>query len=170
MIFRRRHLDPFFFNADNCFEDSLEVISFIGGECAGHVFPDAVSWISAICCIPHFLNDPDRLKEQAGSRTVMDSGTLAGDRQILTRTAEGDDIHRRQIAAVQPGYITVMLHTRHPPVRHKYRKRLYFRIPDRNDPGEYTAQGERTGAVKQAAECQLLITHRPPPLHSGRAQ
>jgi hypothetical protein len=80
VILRRRHLDPFFFNSDNCFEDSFEVISSVGGESAGDIFPDAVSRVLSICCIPHFFDDADRLKEQARPITVMNSGTLAGDR------------------------------------------------------------------------------------------
>jgi hypothetical protein len=45
VIFRRRHLDPFFFNADNCFEDSFEIVSSVGGESAWDVLPDTVSRI-----------------------------------------------------------------------------------------------------------------------------
>lgn len=78
----------------------------------------------------------------------MDSGALARYGQILTRAAEGDDIHRRKLCSVQFGYIAVVLHLRQPLVRDKHREWFNFAAPLRLDPCKDAAKRKATGAVK----------------------
>ena len=97
---RRRHLGGRLFNADDRFEDRLEVCAAVAAEGAGHVLPDDVSRFISIGFLPHFFHDADRFMEQAGAFAIQ-PGPLARDGHILARAAEGDDVHGRQFRTAQ---------------------------------------------------------------------
>ena len=97
----------------DCFlEDCPKVLSFVGAESSGDIFPDHptgadVCTCSTSCgiCTPHFFYNSDLLHKEPGPFTGK-TGTPAGHRQVLARTAADDDIDGLHHRAVDLRYIS----------------------------------------------------------------
>ena len=110
-FFTSRNRNGFVLDPAQAFKDCSEVLAFVGTERSVDVFPDRKSRIFAIGRTPHFFYNSDRLIEQARPRTVK-TAAFSGNAHVLTRAAECDYIHRRQISTVQRRYISIVLHLR----------------------------------------------------------
>ena len=123
-----------------------------------HVLPADPSRIFAIGGTPHFFDDSDGFIEKAGTGTVQ-TVPSACHAHVLTWAAEGDDVHRLDLAAVHSGDVPVVFHKRQALGGHSYGKRLDLRSPHGSDTGKQPAQRKTPGAVKQASEGYSLILH-----------
>ena len=121
-----------------------------------HVFPHRPSWIFSIRTFPHFSNDAHGFVEKSRT-TAAQPAALSRDGKILTGRAEGNNIYRLQISAVQPMHISVVFHFGQPFFRHTDGKRLDLRSPYRRDPRHFPGQGKSANAIKKAAQCKSLM-------------
>ena len=154
--FRQRNICRGVFDADEAFEDAAEILPMLRGQGARHVFPHRPSRILSIRTFPHFSNDAHGFVEKSRT-TAAQPAALSRDGKILTGRAEGDNIHRLQISALQPVHVSVVFHFGQPFFRHTDGKRLDLRSPYRRDPRHFPGQGKSASAIKKAAQCKFLM-------------
>ena len=70
LFVRSRYRYGIGFDIADLLQDDSEVLSIVGGEGALNIFPQDVSRIFSICCIPHFIYDAYCLMEQTGAFAV----------------------------------------------------------------------------------------------------
>lgn len=58
---------------------------------------------------PHFSNNTNCLEEEAAAFAFVDAGLFAGNRLVLTRTPEGNDVHGLNLRSIDTGHITQVL-------------------------------------------------------------
>lgn len=104
---------------DEFFEDDFEILSFVGAERSGDIFPNSESWVYSTTFLPHFLDDPHSLHKQAASGRffvtvvgVFQPGALSCHAQILAWAAECDHIDRLYICTRYLADIAQMPHGR----------------------------------------------------------
>ena len=86
----------------------------------------------------------------------MQTGTgAARDREVLTRTAPADDVHGRQVRAIELCDISDMHHVGEVRFRDFDGERLDFRCPQGRDPVPHRSQRKAADAVEQAAHRQF---------------
>ena len=84
-------------------------------------------------CISHLPHDPDLLHEKAASRTGKTGSVAGSHRQILTRAAAADDVHRRQLIAPQLRDVSEVQHPRQALLRNANGERLDLAGPQWHD-------------------------------------
>lgn len=84
------------------------------------------------------------------------SGARSGNRQILTRAAAADYIHRRQHRPVQLCYVPYMDHVGEVMLRHLDGKRLYLACPQRLDTASYSGKRKSAYPIKERAESEYV--------------
>ena len=86
----------------------------------------------------------------------MQTGTgAARDREVLTRTAPADDVHGRQVRAIELCNISDMHHVGEVRFRDFYGERFDLRSPQGRDSISYRRQWKAADAVEQAAHCKF---------------
>lgn len=97
------------------------------------------------------MDHSDRLKEQGG---LLTSEPLAvpGDRKVLARRAEGDDIDRLDLPAVDLLDVPEVDHAGEPGLRDGAREWLDLAGPGRYDADRRRRAGTSAGAVEQTAQ------------------
>ena len=146
-------------------EDRPEVFPSGGAKSSVNVLPNCDLRKSPIRCTPHFVDDSDRLEEQGGLLT-SEPFTVPGDRKVLTRRAEGDDIDRFDLPSVDPLDVPEMDHSGEPGLSDGARERLDLAGPGRYDADRRCRAGASSGAVEQTA--QLHLYHFVAPCASRR--
>lgn len=87
-------------DADKGLQNLSKVFALVGGQGAGNIFPNSVSWLESISVFPHFFSDPDLLKKQR--RFVsFEAGPSPRSRQVLARRTPGKHIYRRDFGTIQ---------------------------------------------------------------------
>ena len=81
----------------------------------------------------------------------MDTGLFSGNGQILTRTAERDDIDRLDLVAFNVCNASEMFHVRKPNGRDRNGERFDFAGPHRFDPVHRSGKWESTRTVKKTS-------------------
>ena len=141
-LFRKRHLGCFrLFDADDLREDGLEVPSPGTRERACNILPDDESRIFSMCCTPHFPHDTNCLKEQYGL-LPMQPFPPSCDAEIRAGRAEGDDVHRLDLIAVNPMDVSKMFDGGKPLRGDANRERLNLRCPFRCNPRKNSTECE----------------------------
>jgi hypothetical protein len=104
---RSNNIKLWFFNVEELLEDRLEVIPGGRTESTGHIFPASKSGSNSITCpssfsisISHLPDYSYLLHEQTGSFSRQ-ACSCAGHTQILARAAAADNVHGRELCAVQ---------------------------------------------------------------------
>ena len=108
---------------------------------------------SLYVCISHLLYQSDLFHEQAGTRSGK-TCPCAGNRQILTWAAPADDVHGRQLRAIQLCDVTHMDHTWKALLRDLNGKGFNLRSPHRRNAAANGSQRKTTDAVKQASHSE----------------
>ena len=151
-FFRQRHLGCFwFFDADNLRKDGLEVPSPGTPERSCDILPDDESRIFSIRCTPHFPHNTNCLEEQYGF-LPMQPFPPSCDAEIRTGRAEGDNVHRLDLIAVNPMDVSKMFDGRKPLRGDTNRERLNFRCPLRCNPRKNRPKCEAPAPVKETAK------------------
>lgn len=149
---RSRDYSGIIAEADECLEDGAKVFSTGGRKDSWHVFKDGITGISTMCSTPHFSNNTNCLEEEAAAFAFVDTGLFASHTLVLTRTAECDDINRRDLSPIDAGHITQMLQMRETAVGNGNGIGLDFRSPDGFDTIEDTCQFKATAAGELRSE------------------
>lgn len=116
---------------DERFDDRGEVCALwlSARECSGNIFVDSIPRSYILTCpsrisftLSHLLYDPYCLKEQAAPRGLtiaapfmLHPGPRTSATEVLTGSAERNDIHQRQFTPAQFGHVSVMLYVATPP-------------------------------------------------------
>ena len=86
----------------------------------------------------------------------MQTGTgAARDREILTRAAPADDVHGRQVRAVELCNVPDMSHVGEVCFRDFDGERFDLRCPQGRDPVSHRSQRKAADAIEQAAHCKF---------------
>jgi len=91
------------------------------------------------------------LHEQAAP-LARESGAFACHTKVLTRAAACDDVHRRQLRPIQPGYIPDMEQVGESVFRHLDGKRFDLAGPYRRDAMAYGCQRKAADPIEQTAQ------------------
>ena len=94
-------------------------------------------------------------KKQSGTRALQSGACPGRNRAVLTRAAPADDVHGRQLRAVELCNISDMNHVGEVCHGHFDWERFDLRRPYRRDPVSHRRQREAADAVEQAAHRQL---------------
>ena len=94
-------------------------------------------------------------KKQSGTRALQSSACPGRNRAVLARAAPADDVHGRQLRAVELCNISDMNHVGEVRFRDFDGERLDLRSPHGCDPVSHRRQREAADAVEQAAHRQL---------------
>ena len=103
-VLRHRNICVLIRNLDERGEDLLEIFPRRAGQRVGHVLPDTESGILVIGGISHLLDDSYSLEEEGGLSTQQPR-LVARDTQVLARAAEGDDVYRLDVSAMDGMHI-----------------------------------------------------------------
>lgn len=92
----------------------------------------------------------------------MNARLFPGNRQILTRTSESDNVYRLDIRSIDLCHIAEVLHSRESVARYTDRKLLNLAGPYRLNPEQRPGKRKPTGSIEQTAEL-----HPPTPVLTG---
>ena len=101
-----------------------------------------------MCRLPHFINNSYGLHEKAAS-LIREAPAQAGQRKPLAGTSKSDNIHGRQLRAVQPGNVAHMNHIREVAPGDGYALRYDLAGPQGADAVKRSGIGETSYAVKK---------------------
>jgi hypothetical protein len=132
------------------FEDCSEVFALCRAKSSVNIFPNCDLRVSPIGRTPHFSNNPDRFKEQAGLLTSKPF-SIPGNGQVLARRPKSDNIDRLYLPAVHLGNISKMFHLRKPRLSDSHRKRLNLTRPCWYDTNRRSGEWTSPAAVKQTS-------------------
>lgn len=142
------------------FKHRPEVFALVAGEGSGVVLPNEESGSNIDTCPSsfsvmrsHLLCNTHRLKEEAGPFAFMDALLLARHGQVLTWTAEGDDIHCGDLVTRHIQHTAEMLHVGEPGFRHPDGIWFDLRRPHGLDAVHRTRQRESAGTIEETAKC-----------------
>ena len=97
-------------------------------------------------------------KKQSGTRALQSGACPGRNRAVLTRTAPADDVHGRQVSAIELCNISGMHHVGEVCFRDFDGERFDLRRPYRRDAVSHRSQRKAADAVKQAAHCKFTHT------------
>ena len=94
-------------------------------------------------------------KKQSGTRALQSGACPGRNRAVLTRTAPADDVHGRQVRAVELCNVPDMSHVGEVCFRDFDGERFDLRCPQGRDPVSHRSQRKAADAIKQAAHCKF---------------
>jgi hypothetical protein len=101
-------------------ENSTEICALwlSAAECSCHVFPNNPSWTASV--ILQLLDDSNGFVEQAGACLALDhAGALAGNRQVLARRTERQNVTSRKIRTTNVRYVVPLRNVRPMATQHR---------------------------------------------------
>jgi hypothetical protein len=135
-------------------EDCCEISATVGGKKPRHVFEHSKSR-------SQFVNDSYGLMEQPAPSPGQ-ALALPGNRQVLARAAEGDDIHGREVVPAALPHVGEVERVGQVPPQHPLGVRVNLHGPNRADSGRGEPRREATDAGKKLPVSDL--SHPLPPL------
>ena len=105
-----------------------------------------------MCSLPHFINYPHSLHEKAAA-FISQTPALARQGQPLARGAKGDNVHRGEPPAMEPGNISHVDLVREVPLCDGHALRHDLTGPQSADAVKRGGIGETSYAVKKRTQC-----------------